>query len=60
MEAILCNMLNLSHENIDKYLASGHKNVIANEIMAIVTDSFQKVLDGVKRNLEAMEQVYFK
>jgi len=60
MELTLFNMINASIKNIDDYLKTGHKEVNANEIMAIVADSYQKVLDGIKRNLETMEQVNFR
>ena len=60
MELSLFNMVNLSVKNIDDYLQSGHKNVSANEIMAIVADSYQKVLDGIKRNLDGMDRVNFR
>lgn len=60
MELTLFNMINASIKNIDDYLQSGHKEVSANEIMAIVADSYQKVLDGIKRNLETMKQVNFR
>jgi hypothetical protein len=60
MELTLFNMINASIKNIDDYLKNGHKEVNANEIMAIVADSYQKVLDGIKRNLETMKQVNFR
>jgi hypothetical protein len=60
MELTLFNMINASIKNIDAYLQTGHKQVNANEIMAIVADSYQKVLDGIKRNLETMRQVNFE
>lgn len=60
MELTLFNMINASIKNIDDYLQTGHKEVVANEIMTIVADSYQKVLDGIKRNLETMKQVNFR
>ena len=57
MELALFNMVNKSIDNIDKYLSSGHKQVNANEIMSIVIDSYQKVLDGIKRNLEEVRPI---
>jgi hypothetical protein len=60
MELSLFNMVNTAIKNIDDYLQTGHKQVVANEIMAIVADSYQKVLDGIKRNLEAINQVNFR
>lgn len=57
MEISLFNMVNLAVGNIDKYLAEGQKEVSANEIMAIVADSYQTVLDNIKRNLEKLRQV---
>lgn len=60
MELTLFNMINAAIKNIDDYLKSGHKDVSANEIMAIVAESYQKVLDSIKRNLENMQQVNFK
>jgi hypothetical protein len=60
MEISLFNMVNLAVGNIDKYLTEGHKQVSANEIMSIVADSYQTVLDNMKRNLEKMGQVNLK
>ena len=60
MEISLFNMINLAVGNIDKYLNEGHKEVSANEIMSIVAESYQKVLDNMKRNLEKMGQVNLK
>ena len=60
IELTLFNMINSAIKNIDDYLQSGHKEVSANEIMSIVADSYQKVLDGIKRNLETMKQVNFR
>jgi hypothetical protein len=60
MELTLFNMINLSIKNIDEYLKSGHREVKAKEIMTIVADAYQKVLDGVKRNLESMPEVNFR
>jgi hypothetical protein len=60
MEIALFNMVNLSIKNIDVYLQSGHHEVNATEIMHIVADSYQKVLDGIKRNLGDMRPVNFK
>lgn len=60
MELTLFNMVNASIKSIDEYLKSGHHQVNATEIMAIVADSYQKVLDGVKRNLETMKPVNFR
>ena len=57
MEISLFNMINLAVGNIDKYLNEGHKEVSTNEIMSIVAESYQKVLDNIKRNLEKMGQV---
>lgn len=60
MELTLFNMINASVKNIDDYLKAGHRQVNANEILAIVADSYQKVLDEIKRNLDGMERVNFK
>lgn len=60
MEIALFNMINLSIKNIDIYLQSGHHKVSATEIMSIVADSYQKVLDGIKRNLGEMRPVNFR
>jgi len=60
MEMALFNMVNLSIKNIDNYLQTGHRQVNATEIMHIVADSYQKVLDGIKRNLETMKPVNFR
>lgn len=60
MELTLFNMINAAIKNIDDYLKTGHKQVNATEIMSIVADSYQYVLDGIKRNLESMNEVNFK
>ena len=60
MEISIFNMINLSVKNIDIYLQTGHKQVSATEVMHIVADSYQKVLDGIKRNLSEMRPVNFK
>lgn len=60
MEISLFNMVNLAIKNIDVYLQTGHKEVNANEIMQIVVDSYQKVLDGIKRNLGEIRPVNFR
>jgi len=60
MEISLFNMVNLAIKNIDIYLQTGHHEVSATEIMHIVTDAYQKVLDGIKRNLGDMKPVNFR
>jgi hypothetical protein len=60
MEISMFNMINSAIKNIDLYLQSGHHEVSATEIMHIVADSYQKVLDGIKRNLESMRPVNFR
>lgn len=60
MEIALFNMVNLAIKNIDKYLQDGHHEVSATEIMHIVADSYQKILDGIKRNLGEMRPVNFR
>lgn len=60
MEIALFNMVNLAIKNIDIYLQTGHHQISATEIMHIVADSYQKVLDGIKRNLGSMRSVNFK
>ncbi len=60
MELTIFNMINSAIKNIDEYLQTGHKEVDATQIMHIVVDSYQKVLDGIKRNIETMKQVNFR
>lgn len=60
MELTLFSMVRTSIADVDAYLGKGHRSVNANEIMAIVADSYQKVLDNVRRNLESMKQVNFE
>jgi hypothetical protein len=60
MEIAIFNMVNASVKNIDDYLKIGHKEVDATQIMNIVVDSYQKVLDGIKRNLGEMDSVNFR
>ena len=60
MELTVFNMVNSAIKSIDDYLQSGHKQVDATQIMHIVADSYQKVLDGIKRNLDNMQTVNFR
>lgn len=60
IEIALFNMVNSAIKDIDFYLISGHKLVDAQYVMSIFTDACQKVLDGIKRNLEGMDRVNFK
>lgn len=60
MEIALFNMINSAIKDIDFYLISGHKSVMPQEIMSIFTDACQKVIDGIKRNLEGMDRVNFR
>jgi hypothetical protein len=60
MEISMFNMINLAIKNIDVYLQTGHHEVSATEIMHIVADSYQKVLEGIKRNLGSMRPVNFR
>lgn len=57
MEITIFNMLNLAIADVDKYLSQGHKEVNANQVMMIVADSYQRILDNIKRNLEGMKEV---
>lgn len=60
MEIALFNMINSSINQIDNYLQTGHREVVATEIMHITMDAWQKVLDGIKRNLGDMKPVNFR
>lgn len=60
MEISVYNMINHAVKNIDDYLAPGHDEVDATQIVHIVCDSYQKVLDNMKRNLGKMKEVRFK
>lgn len=60
IEMSLFNMVLGAVTNIDEYLKSGHKVVNGSEVMHRVVDSYQVVLDKMKRNLEGMEEVYFQ
>lgn len=60
MEIALFNMINSSIKKIDEYLQTGHHQVSATEIMHITVDAWQKVLDGIKRNLGEMRPVNFR
>lgn len=57
MEISLFNMINLAIGNVDKYLSQGHREVNGNEICQIVVDSYQIILDNMKRNIEGMKEV---
>jgi hypothetical protein len=59
IELNVANMIGLAIDNINNYLSTGHKQVVANEIMQITVESFQVVLDKLKRNLENMKTVGF-
>ena len=60
MELVMFNMIQTAIKNIDGCLQKGNTSVNGNEIMTIVADSYQKVLDGVKRNIESLKEVKFK
>jgi hypothetical protein len=60
IEIALFNMVNSAIKDIDFYLISGHKSVDAQQVMSIFTDACQKVLDGIKKNLDGMKRVNFK
>ncbi len=60
MEIALFNMITSSIADINMYLKDGHQNVQPQEIMSIFADACQKVLDGIKRNLEGMDRVNFR
>ncbi len=60
MEISLFNMVNAAIKNIDTYLNTGHYQVNATQIMHIIADSYQQVLDGIKRNLDGMKEVNFR
>ena len=60
IEMSLFNMVHTAIMNIDEYLKTGHKEVNGTEVMHRVVDSYQVVLDKMKRNLEGMNEVYFQ
>lgn len=60
LEITIFNMINAAIASIDIYLINGHKEVNANEVMMIVADTYQKVLDNIKRNLEGLKEVSMK
>lgn len=60
MEIALFNMVNSAIKDIDFYLMSGHKSVRPQEVMSIFAEACQKVLDGIRRNLEGMDRVNFR
>lgn len=57
IEVGVSKMINHAIGSINEYLESGHKQVNANELIEITIDSFQRVLDGMKRNIESMKQI---
>jgi hypothetical protein len=60
MEMTMFNMLNNAIKNIDDYLKDGHQCVDATEIMHIVLDTYQELLDKMKRNLQSVGSIKFK
>ena len=63
IEMALFNMLNSCIGNIDKYLQSSSINsskIDMQQIVTIMADSFQKVLDSIKKNLDAATASDFK
>src|SRR5277367_5784442 len=60
IEISVYNMINSAIKSIDDYLADGHKSVDATQVINIVLESYQKVLDNMKRNLDKIEKVNFK
>jgi len=60
MEIALFNMVNSAIKDIDFYLMSGHKSVRPQEVMSIFAEACQKVLDGIRRNLDGMDRVNFR
>src|SRR5882672_7710318 len=60
IEMSLCNLVSAAIGNIDEYLKIGHTDVNANEILHIVTDSYQKVLDKMKRDLEKIKKIHLQ
>ena len=60
IELTIFNMITEAFTNIDEYLNTGHKQVAAKEIMHIVVESYKKVLDRIKRNLDGMDEVDFE
>lgn len=59
IEVSLFNMVNLAIKKLDDYLMVGHKKVSANEILAIIIDSYQFVLESMKKNLDSMNEINF-
>jgi hypothetical protein len=47
---LVTSMMTDTFENIDNYLSPGHSSVDGREIVTIIIETFQKVLDRVKRN----------
>ncbi len=61
IELSLFNMINLAIKRIDEYLQSSQSSSVSGtEIMHIVVESYQIILDRMKRNLDEMKEVYFK
>ncbi len=57
LELTVANMVNDAITKMDAYLESSHTLLDGRELMIISLDAFQKVLDGVKRNLDKMKSV---
>lgn len=60
LEISLFNMITEAITSIDAYLKDGHNGINSKEVISIVTDSYQKVLDKMKRNLDVMHEEILK
>ncbi len=57
MQISLSNLLSAAIDSMTSYVAGGHRQVIANELVFIALDSYQKALDKMKRDLDGLKDM---
>lgn len=57
LEISISNMLSSAIESMGAYMDIGHSVVVANELVFIALDSYQKALDKMKRDLDGLKDM---